>query len=188
MNVETLAISDLKLITMKSFPDARGFFSERFKTSAFKEAGLPTNFVQDNFSRSAPKVLRGLHFQWDQPQGKLVTCMNGRILDVAVDIRIGSPSFGKSFSVELSGDRPQWLWIPAGFAHGFCVLGTEPADIFYKCTAEYNGKGESGIRWSDSQLQIQWPFRDAVVSARDEEMGTFEDYQKNPKFHWNAQT
>jgi len=186
LNIETFPIEGLKLITLKSFPDSRGFFTERFKTSQFREAGLPTNFIQDNFSRSALRVLRGLHFQWERPQGKLVTCTSGLIYDVAVDIRNGSPTFGKSVGVELSGDQPQWFWIPAGFAHGFCVLGEKDADVFYKCDAEYNAKCEGGIRWSDSDLKVDWPIKDPFVSQRDEIMGTFQDYQKDPKFSWSG--
>ncbi len=186
MTVDTFALQGLKLITLKSFADARGFFCERFKLSAFREMGLPTDFIQDNFSRSAPKVLRGLHFQWEKPQGKLVTCLTGRIFDVAVDIRAGSPTWGQWQGVELSGDKPQWFWIPAGFAHGFCVLGDQPADVMYKVDAEYNAKCESGIQWNDPELKVDWPLRAPTVSERDAVMGTFADYSKNPKFHWSS--
>jgi dTDP-4-dehydrorhamnose 3,5-epimerase len=184
LQVETFPISDLKLITLKSLPDPRGFFVERFKKSAFEEVGLPTNFVQDNFSRSAPKVLRGLHYQWNQPQGKLVTCLHGKIFDVAVDIRVDSPTFGQHVSLILDGDKPQWFWVPVGFAHGFCVIGETDADIFYKCTAEYGPKGEGGIRWSDPALKIEWPFPNPDISARDDQMGSLQDYLKAPRFQW----
>ena len=183
LQVDSFSISGVKLVTLKSWPDARGFFVERFKLSAFQEAGLPTNFVQDNFSRSTGKVLRGLHYQWDQPQGKLVTCMQGRIFDVAVDIRAGSPTFGQHVSVELDGGKPQWLWVPPGFAHGFATLSAE-ADVFYKCTSEYNGKGESGILWSDSRLKISWPIPDPHVSPKDAEMQSLSQYEQEPKFKW----
>jgi dTDP-4-dehydrorhamnose 3,5-epimerase len=186
LQVDTFHIPDLKLVTLKKIPDPRGFFVERFRKSKFEEAGLPTDFVQDNFSRSAPGILRGLHYQWDLPQGKLVTCMKGRIFDVAVDLRVGSPTFGQSVSLELDGSNPQWFWVPAGFAHGFCVIGTEDADIFYKCTAEYNPKGENGVRWSDPELKIQWPTREPHTSGRDEQMGSFADYQINPHFRWSG--
>lgn len=181
MMVETLQIPDLKLITMKSFGDSRGFFTERFKESLFKEQGLPTHFVQDNFSRSAKGVLRGLHYQWERPQGKLVTCMSGKIFDVAVDIRKSSPTFGQHVAIELSGELPQWLWIPAGFAHGFCVV-SDSADLFYKCTAEYNPSCESGILWRDSALNIQWPIQDPLLSGRDEKMQSWNEYIQNPQF------
>jgi dTDP-4-dehydrorhamnose 3,5-epimerase len=186
LQIDTFPISGLKLVTLKKIPDPRGFFVERFRLSKFTEAGLPTNFVQDNFSRSAPGILRGLHYQWDQPQGKLVTCMQGRIFDVAVDLRVGSPTFGQSVSIELDGSNPQWFWVPAGFAHGFCVIGNQDADIFYKCTAEYNPKGENGIRWSDPALKIKWPTEQPHISGRDDQMGSLEDYLKNPHFHWSA--
>jgi len=182
MKIESLKISDLKLITLKSFPDERGFFGERFKASQFQAEGLPTNFVQDNFSRSLPKILRGLHFQWERPQGKLVTCLRGRIFDVAVDLRSNSASFGQHVSLELSGDQHQWFWIPAGFAHGFCVLGTHEADVFYKCDNEYNAKGESGIVWNDSDLQIAWPMQNPIVSGRDRQMTSFKAYRAESKF------
>ncbi len=185
LQIETFPITGLKLITLRSFPDSRGFFVERYKQSVFQEAGLPTQFVQDNFSRSSEKVLRGLHYQWDQPQGKLVTCANGRIFDVAVDVRQGSPTFGKSIHVELDGAKPQWFWIPPGFAHGFAVL-SQSADLLYKCTSEYNGKGESGIRWSDPALQIEWPYQDPIVSPKDAEMQSLAQYAQDPKFKWSG--
>jgi dTDP-4-dehydrorhamnose 3,5-epimerase len=183
LQIETFPIAGLKLVTLRSFPDSRGFFVERFKRSAFLEAGLPVEYVQDNFSRSSEKVLRGLHYQWDQPQGKLVTCTKGRIFDVAIDVRAGSPTFGKHASVELDGEKPQWFWIPPGFAHGFAVLSKE-ADMLYKCTAEYNAKGESGIRWSDPELKIQWPHQDPLVSPKDIEMQSLQQYAQDPKFTW----
>ena len=182
MTVDLFPVQGLKLITLRSFPDDRGFFCERFKLSQFQEAGLPTNWLQDNFSRSAPNVLRGLHYQWEKPQGKLVTCLSGKILDVAVDIRAGSKTFGHVTRVEMSGDKPQWFWVPAGFAHGFYVLGNQPADVLYKCDAEYNPKCESGIRWNDESLKIDWSTKNPVVSGRDQIMQSFEDYKKDPKF------
>jgi dTDP-4-dehydrorhamnose 3,5-epimerase len=185
LNIETFPVEGLKLITLRNFPDDRGFFVERFKTSQFKDLGLPTKFVQDNFSRSSSRVLRGLHYQWEKPQGKLVTCTAGKIFDVAVDIRAGSPTYGRVTSVELSGEKPQWFWIPPGFAHGFCVVGDQDADVFYKCTAEYNPQCESGIRWSDESFKIEWPIKTPQVSPRDEQMQSFFDYQKNPKFKWD---
>lgn len=184
MIVEKFPVEGLALIHSKSFPDNRGFFCERFKASVFQEAGLPHQFVQDNFSRSNSRVLRGLHYQWDKPQGKLVTCLRGRIFDVAVDIRVGSPTFGQVTTVELSGSEPRWFWIPAGFAHGFCVLGDEEADVFYKCDNEYSPKCEAGIRFDDQHLNIHWPQSNLQVSQRDAEMQTFEVYQKDPKFFW----
>lgn len=181
MDVKELSLSGLKLITLKSFKDERGFFSERYRENLFKPLGL-VNFVQENFSRSSPKVLRGLHYQWDQPQGKLVTCLRGEIFDVAVDIRKSSPTFGQHVSVQLSGTNPQWLWVPAGFAHGFCVLGNEDADVMYKVNNYWNGAGESGIVWNDPDLKIKWPISDPLLSPKDAVMKTLSEYAKNAKF------
>lgn len=181
MQIQEFSIPDLKLLTLKTFADDRGFFVERFKRSVFQELKLPTDFCQDNFSKSIQNVLRGLHYQWDRPQGKLVTCTSGQIFDVVVDIRKGSPTFGQHQSVELHGDRPQWFWIPAGFAHGFCVLSKE-ADLLYRCTEEYNPKGESGILWNDSELKIQWPVEMPILSEKDSQMKKFSEYSSGPKF------
>ncbi len=182
MEIKTFDIDGPKLIKLKSFEDSRGFFVERFKKSLFEKSNLPVNFIQDNFSRSKPGVLRGLHYQWDRPQGKLVTCLTGAIFDVAVDIRMKSPTFGKHIGVELKGSEPSVFWIPAGFAHGFCVLGNEFADVLYKVDNEYNSKGENGILWSDSDLKIAWPVREPVLSSKDDELMTFQEYQKRPVF------
>jgi dTDP-4-dehydrorhamnose 3,5-epimerase len=182
MNIETFPIEGLKLITLKSFADERGFFVERFKHSAFRDLGLPTEFVQDNFSKSIPGTLRALHFQFDQPQGKLVTCLRGKIFDVAVDLRRNSKTFGQHVSTILTGDMPQCFWIPEGFAHGFYAFGDSEADVMYKCTSEYNPKGESGILWSDSALAIQWPIENdkLILSPKDRVLPTFADYKKAP--------
>jgi len=182
VKIDLFEAEGLKLVTLKSYPDSRGFFTERYKQSAFEELGLPTNLVQDNFSRSHHNVLRGLHFQWNPPQGKLVTCLRGWIFDVAVDLRVLSSTFGKVTTVELDGDRPQWFWIPAGFAHGFCVLSNEGADVLYQCDREYQPQGESGICWNDKELNIQWPLQNPLVSVRDAEMGSFADFQQRPQF------
>lgn len=188
LQVEKFAAEGLLLVTSRVFPDPRGFFCERYKQSVFNEVGIDVQFVQDNFSRSAPGVLRGLHYQWQEPQGKLVTCLSGQIFDVAVDVRFGSPTFGHVTSVVLSGDKPQWFWIPPGFAHGFYVMGAQHADIFYKCNAEYNPQAEGGISWSDRELAIDWPgvhdMSQVFLSPRDEKMPSFADYKKNPRFHW----
>jgi dTDP-4-dehydrorhamnose 3,5-epimerase len=182
MEVKEFQIKGPKLITSKVFADNRGFFVERFKEWELKEILPEIKFVQDNFSRSNAKVLRGLHYQFDQPQGKLVTCLQGKIYDVAVDIRKGSPTFGQHIGAELDGDHPQWLWIPAGFAHGFCVVGEKPADVLYKVNAAYNPKGEAGILWSDADLKIAWPVKDALVSPKDEVLPRFQEYSKAAKF------
>ena len=181
MHVKEFPITGLKLITLKSFGDERGFFLERFKLDPFAALGIK-NIVQDNFSRSAPKVLRGLHYQWDRPQSKLVTVTRGSIFDVALDIRKDSPTYGQHASIILKDTEPQWFWIPPGFAHGFCVLGNQEADVMYKVDNYWNGKGESGIAWNDPELKIKWPYEDALLSPKDEVNKSFKDYTSDPKF------
>jgi dTDP-4-dehydrorhamnose 3,5-epimerase len=132
MKITDLALAGLRHIELRPFGDARGFFVERFNEKLFREAGLPTHFAQDSHSRSGPGIVRGLHFQPTPAMGKLVGCIAGKIWDVAVDIRPESATFGKWLGVELSPERFNMLWIPPGFAHGFCVLGEEPADVLYK--------------------------------------------------------
>jgi dTDP-4-dehydrorhamnose 3,5-epimerase len=186
MTVRELPIPGLRLIQLKVHGDARGFFVERFNEEQFRAAGLPVRFVQDNHSRSAPGVIRGLHYQYAPVQGKLVGVTRGRILDVAVDLRSGSPTFGQHFACELSDMNGLVLWIPEGFAHGFCVLGDEPADLNYKVDAPYNPACEGGLRWDDPRLSIPWPVANAVLSARDEKLGSFDDYCQRPRFEWRT--
>lgn len=157
MKVTLTAIPDVLIIEPKVFGDERGFFFESFNQKAFKDAtGLDVNFVQDNHSRSAKGVLRGLHYQVQQPQGKLVRVVRGAVFDVAVDIRKGSPTFGKWVGVELSEDNHKQFWVPAGFAHGFLVL-SESADFLYKTTDYYAPAQERCIAWDDPAIGIQWP-------------------------------
>ncbi len=155
------------LIQPRRFTDSRGFFTERFRQDVFTKLGLSHEFAQDNFSHSLPGVLRGLHYQHTPAQGKLVTCTNGAVFDVAVDLRPGSPTFGRWQGVELTAKDPLWFWIPAGFAHGFCVLGKEPADVWYKVDTPYNPDGEGGIVWNDPTLCIKWPIEAPLISPRD---------------------
>ncbi len=180
MQVLPTALDGVKIIELKVHGDARGFFVERFNLARFKEAGLPTEFAQDNHSRSAPGVVRGLHFQHTPPQGKLVGCVRGSIYDVAVDVRPSSPTYGKHVGIELSDTNGKLLWVPAGFAHGFSVLGDGPADVMYKVTALYNAPGELGILWNDPAFGINWQVKDPVLSERDTKLMTFADYKKNP--------
>lgn len=182
MKVQEFDIPGLKLIEMKTHGDARGFFVERYRADQFHEIGIKNNFIQENYSRSAQGVFRGLHYQYNKPQSKLVTCARGKILDIAVDIRAGSKTFGKYQIVELDGDKPAWFWVPAGFAHGFYVLSPEGADLMYKVDSFYNPSGEAGINWNDPDLKIEWPFKNAQVSPRDSALMSFKDYQKDPKF------
>jgi dTDP-4-dehydrorhamnose 3,5-epimerase len=170
------------LLTCKIFKDSRGFFTERFKESLFANHPNPPHFIQDNFSRSAPKVLRGMHFQFAPPQGKLVTCLSGQILDVAVDLRKNSPSYGQHIFTILKGDLPQWLWIPAGFAHGFLNIGETHCDVLYKVDAPYNSAGESAIAWNDLDLAIPWPIKDPLLSDKDAVAMSFKSYSAEPKF------
>lgn len=182
MNFQSFEIQGPLLITPKKFGDDRGFFTERWKKQQFVDHGINADFIQDNFSRSQQNVLRGLHYQYDQPQSKLVSCCRGAILDILVDIRRESPTFGQHLSVLLTGDEPQWMWIPAGFAHGFSVLSPEGADIWYKVDADYNPRGEGGILWSDPGLKIDWKVLQPIISDKDSKQPLFADYQKSPCF------
>lgn len=182
MKVEAFEVSGPLKITLDMHSDSRGFFIERFNEARFESFGLPKHFVQDNHSRSLPGVIRGLHFQFAPAQGKLVGVVRGQILDIFVDIRKQSPTFGKTISVELSGDRAEFIWVPAGFAHGFSVLGNEPADVIYKVDASYGPKGEGGIRFDDPTLAIDWKVSKPIVSDRDRALPSFEQYCGAPRF------
>lgn len=173
MKVTPLKLAGLLQLQLAVHGDARGFFVERFNRQDFRQLGLPVDFVQDNHSRSAPGVLRGLHYQFDPPQGKLIGVTRGRVWDVTVDIRRDSPTFGQHCSTELSDLNGLALWIPPGFAHGFCVLGDEPADMLYKVDAPWNPAGESGIHPLDPDLAIKWPVREPILSARDQKLPAF---------------
>lgn len=167
MEVTTFPIMGLKLINLKTFHDARGFFTERFNREIFKELDLQTDFVQDNFSRSNYGVLRGLHYQSSPPQGKLVSCTSGEIFDVAVDLRKDSPTYGMHQSIILNCKQPSLFWIPSGFAHGFCVISPNGADVLYKVTSMWNGASERCISWSDPSLNIAWPIENPILSDKD---------------------
>lgn len=173
--VETTPIPDLLLVGHQVFDDERGFFMEVFRQDEFARVGLPTKFSQLNHSRSARGVLRGLHFQWDPPMGKMMRLLSGKAYLVAVDIRKRSPTLGRWFGIELSAEDRRQVWAPAGFARGFCVL-SEQAEIQYLCTATYNSAGESGILWSDPELAIEWPLADPVLSEKDRRAQTLEQW------------
>src|SRR5215467_3596107 len=177
MQVTRLEPEGLILIELALKKDDRGFFVERYKQAMFREHGLPADFVQDNHSRSAPRVLRGLHYQFDPPQGKLVGVVRGSIWDVAVDLRKDSPTYRSFFGIELSDSNGRMLWIPPGFAHGFCVLGEEPADVVYSVDSFYNPEGEGGILWNDPDLAIAWPVKNPIVSRKDQWLGSFAAYK-----------
>jgi dTDP-4-dehydrorhamnose 3,5-epimerase len=150
----------------KRFGDERGIFMELFHAERYAEFGIPGPFVQDNFSRSAKGILRGLHFQEPHPQGKLVQVLAGAVYDVVVDIRRGSPTFGQWVGMVLSADDRRQMWVPAGFAHGFCVI-SKSADFHYKCTDYYSPASERGIAWNDPDLGIPWPVNSPVLSPKD---------------------
>ena len=154
------------LIEPRVFGDDRGYFYESWNQSRYAEAGLALNFVQGNVSRSAHGVLRGLHYQWPNPQGKLVSVLEGEVFDVAVDIRRGSPTFGRSTAVILSAENKRQFWIPEGFAHGFVTL-TENALFSYLCTAVYDPVCDANIRWNDAELGIDWPISAPSLSGKD---------------------
>lgn len=177
ITVTPLDLAGLLLIEVKIRRDERGFFVERFQLAEFEARGLPTTFVQDNHSRSMPGVLRGLHYQNAPPQGKLVGVVRGRIWDVVVDIRPESPTFGQHVGIELSDMNGRLLWVPPRFAHGFCVLGDEPADIVYKVDAPYNPATEAGLYWGDADLSIPWPIERPTVSGRDQQLPSFAKFR-----------
>jgi dTDP-4-dehydrorhamnose 3,5-epimerase len=161
-------IPEVLLIEQQRFGDARGFFTETFRHDVYAKAGLPP-FVQENHSRSTRGVLRGLHYQ-DEPEaiGKLVTCVRGRIFDVAVDVRRGSPTYGQWVGMEIGEQRPVMLYVPVGFAHGFCAL-SESADVVYKQTGYYSPEHERTVRWNDPAIGIDWPIAQPQLSPKDAE-------------------
>jgi dTDP-4-dehydrorhamnose 3,5-epimerase len=166
MNVIESAIPGVLIIEPKVFGDPRGFFLELFQAPRYAQSGIGHPFVQDNLSRSAHGVLRGLHIQYPKPQGKLVTVLRGCVLDVTVDVRAGSPTFGRHVAIELSEENRRQIWIPRGLAHGF-VVRSESADFFYKCDEVYSPFDELVVRWDDPQLGIDWGCESPNVSARD---------------------
>ena len=166
MKVAQTALPGAVVIEPQVFGDARGFFYESFNEAKYREAGIDARFVQSNVSRSARGVLRGLHYQWPNPQGKLVSVLEGEVYDVAVDIRRGSPTFGRWVGAMLTADNHRHFWIPEGFAHGFCVL-SEFATVSYQCTALYEREHDAGIRWNDADIGIDWPVGAPLLSDKD---------------------
>ena len=166
MKVERTALPGVLILEPKVFGDARGFFMETWNRSRYAEAGLPGEFVQDNVSYSRHGVLRGLHYQSPRAQGKLVHVLDGEVFDVAVDVRVGSPTFGRWAGATLSAQNRRQLWIPPGFAHGFCVTG-ETALFCYKCTELYAPEHEGSILWNDPAIGIAWPLEHPTLSAKD---------------------
>jgi dTDP-4-dehydrorhamnose 3,5-epimerase len=178
-------LPDVVLIEPKAFGDDRGWFMETYKRSEFEANGIRVEFRQDNHSRSAARgVLRGLHYQQDPAaQGKLVRCVMGAIYDVAVDIRKGSPTYGRWVSAELSAENRRMLWVPEGFAHGFCTV-SDVSEVVYKTTAEYSALHDRGIRWNDPALAVHWPVKAPILSPKDTQAPMLADADNN--FEWRS--
>jgi len=175
------SIEGVFVIEPTVFGDERGYFMETYHQKEFKEAGLDVTFVQDNHSKSRKGVLRGLHFQIINPQGKLVRVINGEVFDVAVDLRKGSPTYGKWEGVKLSEENKKQFYVPEGFAHGFLVLSDE-AEFIYKCTNFYDAEDEGGILWNDPKIGIEWPLEninEIILSEKDKELKKFKDQKVN---------
>jgi dTDP-4-dehydrorhamnose 3,5-epimerase len=166
ITIESRHLDDVVVLIPGVFKDDRGFFSETFRADQFGLLALPTDFVQDNHSRSAKGVVRGLHFQWDPPMGKLMRVTAGSAFLVAVDIRKGSPTLGKWVGVECSTENRRMVWAPSGFARGFCAL-SDATEIQYKCTAIYNSRAEAAIRWNDPAIGVEWPLNEVTLSEKD---------------------
>ena len=166
MKVTETQLTGVLILEPQVFGDARGYFYESYNKTSYQAIGIDVDFVQSNVSRSARGVLRGLHYQWPNPQGKLISVLEGEVYDVAVDIRQGSPSFGQHVAAMLTADNHRHLWIPEGYAHGFCVV-SDFATFTYQCTALYDRAGDAGIRWNDAALAIDWPVSEPLLSDKD---------------------
>jgi dTDP-4-dehydrorhamnose 3,5-epimerase len=188
MNVTPTRLPGVVIVETRIFRDDRGYFLETWSAGAYGPAGLPTEFKQDNLSCSAVGVLRGLHYQFPTAQGKLVSVARGRVFDVAVDIRVGSPDFGRWEGVMLSAEDGRQLYIPPGFAHGFLVLGDEPAVFTYKCTEGYDPAGQCSIRWDDPEIGVDWPEGPPRLSPKDADAPRLRDVPESrlPRYHPGA--
>lgn len=175
MKVEKTKIKSILIFTPVIYADGRGFFMETYRRDVFSQLGLDMEFVQDNHSRSTKGVLRGLHFQWDPPMGKLMRVTIGSAYLVAVDIRKNSRTLGQWFGIEVNEENKKMVWAPAGFARGFCVL-SDVAEIQYKCTGIYNRNCESGILWNDPELGIKWPVKNPIFSEKDKNAQTLSQW------------
>lgn len=180
MEIETTPIPNVFVITPIIRGDERGFFMETYKQSVLKEIGITDAFVQDNHSRSAKGIVRGLHFQWEPPMGKLMRVTRGAAFLAAVDLRKGSPTLGQWFGMEVSEDNKKQIYAPAGFARGFCSL-TDDCEVQYKCTGEYNQAAEAGILWNDPAIGIDWPIENPILSERDQIAPTLADWLQTPE-------
>lgn len=179
INIESRYLGEVVVVVPEIFQDSRGFFCETFREDQFQALGLPTQFVQDNHSRSAKGVVRGLHFQWEPPMGKLMRVTAGAAFLVAVDIRKGSRTLGKWVGIEATPENRRCVWAPAGFARGFCSL-SDGTEIQYKCTGLFSNKAESAIKWDDPAIGIQWPMRDVIVSEKDRNARTLSQWLASP--------
>jgi dTDP-4-dehydrorhamnose 3,5-epimerase len=177
--VQSRHLGDVVVLVSKAFEDHRGYFMETYREDQFRELGLPGAFLQDNHSFSKKGVVRGLHFQWEPPMGKLMRVTRGAAFLVAVDLRLASPTLGKWVGVEATADNKKQVWAPASFARGFCAL-TDDVEVQYKCTGTYNGKAESAIRWDDPEIGVEWPVRDAIVSDKDRNAQTLAQWLASP--------
>jgi dTDP-4-dehydrorhamnose 3,5-epimerase len=184
VKITSMSLPEVLLIEPKRFGDARGYFMETWHQERYAAAGIKLAFVQDNLSRSAHRILRGLHLQHPNAQGKLVYVLEGEVFDVAVDVRVGSPNFGKWTGAHLSSEDHRQLWIPPGFAHGFCVT-SETAMFAYKCTALYSVADELGVAWNDPALAISWPVAEPRLSAKDAALPRLAeiDPARLPRYH-----
>jgi dTDP-4-dehydrorhamnose 3,5-epimerase len=180
IKIESKHLGDVVVVVPEVFQDGRGFFTETFRADQFQSLGLPTNFVQDNHSRSAKGVVRGLHFQWEPPMGKLMRVTVGAAFLVAVDIRKGSRTLGKWVGIEATAENRRSVWAPAGFARGFCAL-SDATEIQYKCTGIYSNKAESGILWNDPEIGIEWPLKEVIVSDKDRKAQTLAQWLDSPQ-------
>jgi dTDP-4-dehydrorhamnose 3,5-epimerase len=180
LRVESTSLPDVLIVTNDAFQDARGFFVEVYRQDVFRRHGLPDTFVQLNHSRSTKGVVRGLHFQWDPPMGKLMRVTQGAAFLVAVDLRKGSPTLGQWFGIEATAESRRQVWAPASFARGFCVL-SDTCEIEYLTTGVYNAAGEAGIRWDDPAIGIRWPAEEPSMSARDAKAQTLAEWLARPE-------
>jgi dTDP-4-dehydrorhamnose 3,5-epimerase len=178
-SIEATALDEVKIVVPERMPDGRGFFMEVYRQDLFARLGLPDRFLQLNHSRSTKGVVRGLHFQWDPPMGKLMRVVAGRAFLVAVDIRLGSPTVGRWVGLEVDAEVPRQLWAPASFARGFCVV-SEVAEIEYLTTGTYNRATEGGIRWNDPTVGIDWPVSEPILSAKDESAPSLAEWLASP--------
>lgn len=182
IHVTKTKIDGVVVIDTDFFRDERGMFMEVYHRERYAEHGIPDEMVQDNHSRSEKKVLRGFHYQdMTAPMGKLVRCTAGAILDVAVDLRVSSPTFGQWVAVELTADNMRQIWVPAGFGHAFATL-SDSADVQYKCSGYYAPSSEGTVAWNDPEIGVEWPFNDPILSARDTAGMSLAAYRERPAF------